>query len=93
MRLDGYGMSELTLQLPDDVMTRLQSEAERQQVPVDDLVRAAIETYLNDDEPTREAILEDLRQAMRDALAGRVRPARAVLSELRQDMGRHADHR
>ena len=84
-------MSELTLQLPDDVLIRLQSEAEHQQVPVDDLVRAAIESYLNTDEPTKEAILESLRQAMRDALAGRVRPAHAVLAELRQEIGNNAD--
>jgi predicted transcriptional regulator len=84
-------MSELTLQLPDDVLIRLQSEAERQQVPLDDLVRAAIENYLNNDEPSKEAILESLRQSMRDALAGRVRPARAVLAELRREIGNNAD--
>ncbi len=29
-------MSELTLQLPEDVLARLQSEAERQHIPLDD---------------------------------------------------------
>ena len=86
-------MSELRLQLPDDVFTRLQSEAERQQVPLDDLVRAAIESYLDKDEPTKEAILESLRQSMRDALDGRVHPARAVLAELRREIENHADNR
>ena len=80
-------MSELTLQLPEDVLTRPQSEAERQQIPLDDLVRAAIESYLDIDEPTKEAILESLRQAMRDALVGQVRPAKTVLAELRREIG------
>ncbi len=52
-------MSELTLQLPEDVLARLQSEAERQHIPLDDLVRAA---------------LESLRESLHDALAGRVYP-------------------
>ncbi len=47
-------MSELTLQLPEDVLARLQSEAERQHIPLDDLVRAALESYLDKDEPTRK---------------------------------------
>ena len=85
-------MNPLTVQLPDAVLNRLQSEAERLQVPLDDLVRAAIDRYLNDDEPTKEAILENLRQSMRDALAGRVRPARAVLAELRREIGTDADN-
>jgi predicted transcriptional regulator len=90
--MKGCPMSELSLQLPDDVLTRLQSEAERRQVPLDDLVRVAIESYLDQDEPTRDAILESLRQAMRDALAGRVRPARAVLDELRREIENDADN-
>ena len=78
--------SEPSLQLPDDVLTRLQSEARRQHVPLDDLVRAAIEAHLKEEEPTKEAILESLRQAMGDALAGRVRPACVVLAELRREI-------
>ena len=84
-------MSELTLQLPDDVMARLQREAKRQQMALDDLVLAALESYLNNDELTREAILESLRQSMHDALQGRVRPAHAVLAELRQGIRKQAD--
>ena len=76
-------MSELTLQLPEDVLARLQSEAERQHIPLDDLVRAALESYLDKDEPTKEAILESLRESLHDALAGRVYPAKARLADQR----------
>lgn len=85
-------MSELTLQLPDDVVTRLQSEAERQQIPVDDLVRAAIETYL-DDEPSKEDLLAGLRQSMSDALAGRTYPADDLIAALRRKHSGHGDNR
>ncbi len=80
-------MSKLTVQLPNDVVARLRCEATRQQTSLDDLVRAVLENYLNDDEPTRDAALESLRQSMRDALDGHIRPARAVLAEIRRDIG------
>ena len=87
-------MSEFTLQLPDDVLTRLQSVAERQQIPLDDLVREVIEGYLDEeDEPTKETLLEDLRQSMHDALAGRTRPADEVIEELRRKHQTNADNR
>ena len=85
-------MSELILQLPDEVVNRLQSEAERQQIPLNDLVREAIESYLDEDEPTKEELLEDLRQSMLDALAGRTRPADEVIEELRRKHLANADH-
>ncbi len=86
-------MSELILQLPDEVLSRLQSEADRQQIPLDDLVRAAIESYLNDDEPTKDEILEGLRQSMADALAGRTYPADDLIAALRRKYPSHGDNR
>jgi hypothetical protein len=65
------------------VLTRLQREAERHHIDVGDLVRGVIESYLDDDEPTKEEILENLRQSMLDALAGRTRPADEMIEELR----------
>jgi predicted transcriptional regulator len=76
-------MSELTLQLSDEVLNRLQIEAKRQQIPLTDLVREVIESYLDEDEPTKEEVLADLREAMRDALAGRTLPADELIAELR----------
>jgi predicted transcriptional regulator len=79
-------MNEVKLQLPDDVLTRLQTEAQRRQVPLEDVVRAALENYFDQDEPTRETIVENLREAMRDMLSGRIRPARSTLAELRREI-------
>ncbi len=67
-------MSKLTVKLPDDLLNRLRSAAERQQISVDALVQAAVEDYLAN-EPTHETLRKDLRQSMRDALEGRTRPA------------------
>lgn len=78
-------MSELTLQLPDDLLSRVRRKAESDQIPLDTLVRQAIEAYLDEEEaPTKESLLEDLRQSLRDALVGNTRPADEVIQELRQ---------
>lgn len=87
-------MRELTLQLPDDMLKRLQSAADSQHVRVVELVQSAIENYLEgEEEPTNEEILDDLREAMRDALTGKTHPARAMLDEIRKDLARDADNR
>lgn len=78
-------MSELTLQLPDDLLSRVRWKAEHDQIPLDTLVREAIEAYLDEEEqPTKESLLEDLRQSLCDVLVGATRPADEVIEELRQ---------
>ncbi len=84
-------MTELTLHLSDEMLERLRGEAERLNLPLDAVINTAIEVYLDDDEPTKEEILNSLRESMRDALAGRVRPAREVLAELRQEIAADGD--
>ena len=84
-------MTELTLKLPDHVRARWQHEAERLGVPLDTVVNAALERYFDEDEPTKDEILSNLRQAMKDAIAGNVRPAREVLAELREEIASDAD--
>ena len=37
----------------------------------------------DDDEPTTEELVERLRQSLRDVEAGRIRPAREVIAEIR----------
>jgi predicted transcriptional regulator len=86
-------MVEFTLQLPDEVLDRLQDKAQRQHIPIHDLVREVIESYLDDDDLTKEEILENLRQGMQDALAGRTRPADEVIDELRRKYPSNADNR
>jgi predicted transcriptional regulator len=79
-------MTELTLILPDELMNRLQDEAHYRQLSLDDVVRTAIIHFFDEDEPTKQEILAGLREAMQDALAGRVRPAHEMLDELDREM-------
>ncbi|MEP7285964.1 MAG: hypothetical protein ABI947_09370 [Chloroflexota bacterium] len=44
------------------------------------------------EEPTKELLLEDLRQSMLDALAGRTLPAYEVIEALRQKRQTDADN-
>src|SRR5258708_30863742 len=81
----GCWMSDLTLQLPDDLLNRLQQAAERQHIPLEDLIRKAIESYLDEaDEPSKGELLRELRQSMHDAVTGNTRPADEVIEELRR---------
>ena len=73
----------LTLNLPDEVLDHLQREAKRRKLPLDAVVSAVLADYF--DEPSDAEILENLRQSMQDALAGRVRPVDEVLAELKQE--------
>ncbi len=91
---------ELAAVLSPDLLERLQSEAERQQLPLTEVVRDAISTYfevLDEDDETAvdeayedtpdEVILDSLRESLKDALAGRnLRPAREVLDEIRREL-------
>ncbi|MEQ8676351.1 MAG: hypothetical protein RLP44_10495 [Aggregatilineales bacterium] len=79
-------MTELTLKLPDTMLARLQSEANRLNVPLEVVVGTALERYFeNDDEPTKEQILESIRIGMQQALAGDYRPAHEVLDEIERE--------
>ena len=82
---------ELTTLLPPKMMERLQAEAERQQLPLPELVRDAIETYLEEieeifEDTPDEKILADLKEALGDALAGRTRPIEELFAEVDQEM-------
>lgn len=80
---------EVRLKLSDEVLEYLQRESENRQVPLDDVVSDVLADYF--DEPTKEEILENIRESLRDGLAGKVRPVDEVLSELKQELGLHAD--
>ena len=48
---------------------------------------------LDDDEPTTEELVEMLRESLEDVKAGRTRPARELLRELREIVAEGADPR
>lgn len=87
---------ELNELLSSESIERLQAEAQRQHLPLPELVREAIEDYLDDleenyEDTPDEKILSDFAQAWDDAMKGRTRPAREVLAEIRQSMKPHDD--
>ena len=45
----------------------------------------------DDDEPTTEELIEMLRESLRDVEAGRTRPARKVMAELREMLAADAN--
>ncbi len=48
---------------------------------------------IDDDEPTSEELVEMLRESLEDVKAGRTRPAREVMRELREMLAADADAR
>jgi hypothetical protein len=82
---------DVRLKLSDEVLEYLQRESENRQVPLDDVVSDVLADYF--EEPTKEEILAGIRQSMLDVLAGNVRPADAVLAELKQEFDFDADER
>ena len=80
-------MSEITLQVSDEMLAQLQNEAKRLRVPVESVINTAIAYFLTEDEPTDEEILVGLRQAISDVFAGNTRPADEVLAELKEELG------
>lgn len=86
-------MTEVTVQLSDETLRRLNAEAQRLNRPVDAVINTAIKYFLDDDEPTEDEILSGLRQAMIDVLEGNTRPADAFLAELKEEFGSDADER
>ncbi len=87
---------ELQHILAPEVYNRLQAEADRQQTPLGDLVRDAIEDFLdhlNDDleDTPDEKIEADLRQAWHESLNGQTISAREALASLRKTEAQHDD--
>ena len=85
-------MTQLILELPDDLLARLQGEARRMNVPVETVVSTVLVRHFADedednpyDDPTDEQILAMVREGMEQVLAGEYRPAHEVLAELKAE--------
>lgn len=85
-------MTEVTVQLSDEVLDRLQDEARRLNMPVESVISAAILHFPDDDEPAEAEILAGLRRSMEQALAGTSRPAHDVLDEIEREDTGNADN-
>jgi predicted DNA-binding protein len=76
---------ELEHILSPEIYKRLQAEAERQQAELSDLVREAIEEYLEDEfeDTPDEKIEADFQQGWYEAMTGQTVPAREALAAIR----------
>jgi hypothetical protein len=77
---------ELKLNISLALLERLEAEAKHQNLALSQVVEEALEQYLDIEDTPDEEILEDLRQALLDVRAGRTRPAREVLAEIRKEL-------
>jgi predicted DNA-binding protein len=85
---------ELDTLLPPETLERLHAAAQRQHLPLPDLVRDAIEAYLNEEvyeDTPDEEILASLRDSFTGVLEGKTRPARDVLAEIRRELAEDDD--
>lgn len=86
-------MSDQTveLQISSETLERLQVKAQVEGRSLPDLMREAIEIYLDEEDEIEdtpdEEIIEAIREGMKAALSGhRGRPAREVLNEIRREL-------
>lgn len=79
---------ELEQLLKPEKLAKLREEAERQHIAIDELVRGALEDYIDDldDDTPDDVILSHLNKAVDDVNAGRTRPAREALTDLRKKL-------
>lgn len=77
---------ELTLNISEELVRRLEAEAKERNLAISQLVEEAIEQALEIEDTPDEEILEGLRQSILDVRAGRTRPAREVLAEIRKEL-------
>ena len=83
----------LMLQLPTEVVKQLETEADNQKRPVNELIYKAIKLYMEalnlhdenemEDTPDEE-ILADLRQSLREFQTGQTRPIEELFNEVRE---------
>lgn len=84
-------MTEVTIQLPDELIERLRLKAEHEQVSADIIIRSALAVYLDDDEPTDADILNSIEQSLLDVKEGRVRSYEELMTYLKEEFGFDAD--
>lgn len=77
-------MTSITIELPDDIIQKLQARTDDQQIALKDYILSALtETVIDDDEPTKEDILNAIREGILSVMKGDFgRPAHEMLDEL-----------
>jgi len=82
---------DVKLELSPEVAGYLQEEAGNRGLSLDQVVSDVLTDYFA--ELTEDEILESIRIGMRQALAGKGRPAREVLAEIEREVSRDARDR
>jgi len=82
-------MTTITIELTDDVIQKLQARADNQQMPLKDYIQLALaDVIIDDDEPTKEDVLNAIREGILSVMKGDFgRPAHEVLDELENEAG------
>lgn len=80
---------DVKLKVSPEVLEYLKSQANERNIPLDDVISLVLADYI--DEPTKEDVLETMRQSLREGLAGKARPVEEVLAELKTEFDFDAD--
>jgi predicted transcriptional regulator len=84
-------MNVLTVKIPDKLLNRLQELAQAQKLSLDEIVVEALENYADEDEATKEEVLQTMRDSLKAALAGEGQDAFEALAELRDELANDAE--
>ncbi|MCU0481323.1 MAG: hypothetical protein MUE54_08935 [Anaerolineae bacterium] len=84
-------MTPLTINIPDETFSQLKELADDALISIEQVVNNMIQAGLEDEDTPDEEIIYDIRQALKEDLAGDVRPLEDVLDELRQELMQNAN--
>jgi predicted transcriptional regulator len=79
-------MNALIFKLPEQVLEEIEIVAGYHNLSIHQVLRNAIDAYLNPKEKTDAEILEDIRKSLKEVVAGKARPAQQVLAEIEQEL-------
>jgi metal-responsive CopG/Arc/MetJ family transcriptional regulator len=87
-------MSILSIEIPDELLQRLEALAREHSTSLDELVQATLLDLIHeeeDDEPSKEEILQNMKASLKEALSGKAPDALDAIAELRRELDEDAD--
>jgi hypothetical protein len=86
-------MAILNFKIPDEILKRVEAEAERQAISVPEIIHRAIDAYLGIDDSSEEEFLGNIEKMIGESLAGEGRDADDVIEELELELAQESLHR
>jgi hypothetical protein len=86
-------MAILNFKIPDEILKRVEAEAERQTISVPEIIHRAIDAYLGIDDSSEEELLGNIEKMIGESLAGEGRDADDVIEELELELAQESLHR